>query len=284
MGSYTVSADEGGTSGLFTSLAAAQSSSMCTATTQYPDATSGNFVVNPGDATVFYGVFYGTGKVGSYGFGGRAGGVSGAGWFDMSPTFSNGALTNMTANYSGTGGTNGSNQRNFNIVQCNVNASANTVGLTPNILTPYSGGQANVSLGNSAICAAWFPQGNMVNITSTPANGVTAQAGQVNETATESSFGSMSGGTTYDNSMSFAGTTVNPVTSMTYTYSGTGTSSDGTSTILSTTPSLYGAFLTQNSTGEWAAVNIPMVGSSGTVSIVVNGQTIASYTYSGLPQ
>jgi hypothetical protein len=202
----------------------------------------------------------------------------------MSPSFSNYALSNMTVNYSGTGGTNGSNQNNFNIAQCNVNASANTVGLTANVLTPYSGGQANVSLGNGPICAAWFPQGTMVNISSTPAPGIAALAGQVNSTSSSSSFGSMSGGTTYDNTMSFAGTTVKPVANMAYTYSGTGTSSDGTSTALSTTPSLYGAFLTQNANGEWAAVNLPMPGSSGTVALTVNGQTIASYTYSGLPQ
>jgi hypothetical protein len=281
-GSYTVNGNESATMGIFTSLAAAQGSQMCNSATQFQNPTSVNFTVQPDAAAVFYAVFFSNKSAGSYGFGGMQGGTRGAGWFDMNPSFANNGLSGMTVAYSGTGGTNGSNQNNFNIVSCNV--GANTVGLTANILTPYSGGQAGVSIGNGPICAAWLPQGTMVNFASTPVSGVTAQAGQVNESSSASSFGNMSSGTTYANTMSFAGVGATAGMQMAYTYTGTGTSSDGTSVTLGSAPSTYGAFLTQNAQGQWAAVNLPIVGTSGTVSIAVNGQTVASYTYTGVMQ
>lgn len=233
-----------------------------------------NFTVAPYSAVVKWAAFYGTNSKQSIGFGGLPSGTSGQGWFDLSPQFvdnrqwaTNQQFLNMTVNYSGTGGTNGSNPNSFNLVACNVGSSS--VGLTSNILTPYSVGlSSSVQYGIGApICAAWFPQGDMVTIASTPQNGVTPTAGQKN-----------------GSSFSFAGTGATQGMTMSYQFQGTGTVYDNTVVSVSTTPG-SGPFLTQNAQGQWAVVNIPTFpAASGGVLNLLLGNTpgspiVASYDF-----
>ncbi len=263
-GSYT--ADISGVQ-ISPSFAAAIGSPACNATLAV--GGSANFTVPAYGSTVLWASFYGSnknqfGQSFSIGFGGAPGGQGGAGWFDLTPNFQGGGsvsnLANITSSYDGTGGTNGSNQNNFNLVACNQNAAAGTVGLTDNILTPYSSGWTNGPTYQpfQPICAAWFPQGTMVTsgLSVTPQQGVTTQAAQVN------------GGT-----VSFAGTGFKP--GMTISYQNTATSDpamDPQAVIpLSNVPN-NGPFLTVNSAGQWAAVNIP---NGGYVNLIL-GTTLSS--------
>jgi hypothetical protein len=236
---------------LSTSFSAAAQTPACWSKEGSTNKVQQNFTVPAFGSTVVWASFWGYNANGygqplPIGFGGAPSGTRGAGWFDLTPNFGSknqySNLVNITVNYSGTGGTNGSNQNNFNLVDCNV--GANTVGLTPNILTPYSSGQAQGMTYQAfqPICAAWFPQGTMVtNFSSTPQSGVTAKSAQVN------------GGT-----VSFAGTGYQ--SGMTISYQNFGTSDPAMNPNavipLSSIPG-SAPFLTVNSAGEWAAMNIP---------------------------
>lgn len=272
-GSYTIANGLPNSVQLSNSFYQATQTPACQGQLGSNNTVSSNFTVPAFGSTVMWASFWG-GNVNSdgisfsIGFGGAANGTSGAGWFDLQPNFGGRDqitnLTNITTSYDGTGGTNGSNQNNFNLVDCNV--GANTVGLTPNILTPYSGSwtQGPTYQAFQPICAAWFPQGAMVtDFSSTPQSGVTAKAAQVN------------GGT-----VSFAGTGYQ--SGMTISYQNVGTSDpamDPNAVIpLATTPG-SAPFLTVNSAGEWAAMNIP---NGGNVNLLLgsslNSPIIATYS------
>ncbi len=253
-GSITIPKELGASVQLANSFGALQGTPACSMSQGSPQEFGQNFTVPAFGSTVLWLAFNGYdmtpefGSPYSIGLGGEPSGQGGAGWFDLLPSFQGQPtlnLSNITTSYNGTGGTNGSNQNNFNLVACDANANAQTVGLTPSILTPYSGGAANGPTYQpfQPICAAWFPQGTMVTsgLSVTPQQGVTTQAAQVN------------GGT-----VSFAGTGYKP--GMTISYQNTSTSDpamDPQAVIpLSNVPN-NGPFLTVNSAGEWAAVNIP---------------------------
>ena len=268
-GSITIPKYLGASVQLTNSFDALAGTPACTMTQGPNQQFQQNFTVPAFGSTVLWLSFSGYdtkpefGSDYSIGLGGEPSGQGGAGWYDMLPWFEGEPTLNLsqiTTSYNGTGGTNGSNQSNFNLVACNADANAETVGLTPSILTPYSGGAANGPTYQpfQPICAAWFPQGTMVNsgLSSTPQQGMTVSAAQVN------------GGT-----VSFAGTGY--TSGMTVSYQNTATSDpamDPQAVIpLSTTPS-NGPFLTVNAAGEWAAVNIP---NGGVVNLII-GTTLSS--------
>lgn len=265
-GSYTIPSNLGEYLQVFDTLSEAQAAYGCTGQANGVAAPSGassaNFTVQPYSANVMWAVAYGKGSNYVMGFGGAPNGTRGAGWYDMGFDFNpmNGNVESLTANYSGTGGTNGSNQDNFNLVACNV--GTDTVGLTSNVITPYSSGQSTISLGGYAppVCAAWMPQGTMVNFNSTPSGGVTAQAAQVN-----------------GSTVSFAGNGATSGMVMAYQVQGTSDPAYDPNAIiqLAITPG-SAPFLTVNAAGEWAALNIPNPG-TGLVNLLANGQVIASW-------
>ena len=272
-GSYTIANGLPSAVQLSNSFSQAKQTPACYGNLASGNTVSNNFTVPAFGSTVMWASFYGNndnsdGISFSIGFGGAANGTRGAGWFDLKPNFGGKALTanltNITTSYQGTGGTNGSNQNNFNLVACKV--GSNTVGLTPNILTPYSSSwtQGPTYQAYQPICAAWFPQGTMVtNFSSTPQSGVTTTSAQVN------------GGT-----VSFAGTGYQ--SGMTISYQNFGTSDPAMNPNavipLATTPGIA-PFLTVNSAGEWAAMNIP---NGGNVNLLLgssqNSPIIATYS------
>jgi hypothetical protein len=248
---------------------------------------SGNFNVLPFQQEVMWVVVAPTNGASNFAnyfsIGGQPGGAKGAGWYDFSPNL-NGTTNfkNITSVYSGTGGTNGSNQYNFNIVNCVTNSNG-TVTTGTNILSPYSGGQMSGPTygSNAAMCFAWFPQGNMIsNYTSTGAQGTTVQAAQLNNW-------SENGGNSLTNqnwsasgtNISFAGTATGTLNNVSYVITGTGTSIDGVSNSLGGGIGSGAGFVQSSATNAWAAVNLPLSGSNGILTLTVNGAAVASYTY-----
>jgi len=294
-GSVTVPDELSANAQIFPSYQAAQFAQGCgRAEIQSSPGYTYNFTVLPNSSAVFWGVFGGVDvnaitSSHNIGFGGLASGTSGQSWYDLRLSLTaTESFSALVPSYSGTGGTDPAtnNQNGFNLVQCNT-ANGN-VELTDVILTPYS--QTTTSTSNiyswgQPICAGWLPEGQMVNITSTPGStGVVANAGQIN-----------------GNTISFAGTangpipSVNPgingaITGMSATYAGTGTQYDGTSTLVASLPN---AALVQAANNAWSAINLPMPGTSGTISLTITTlllvypagtlqptvTTIASYSY-----
>lgn len=245
-----------------------------------------DFYVSPFQQVVMWAVIAPTqdksGFANYFSIGGAPSGQRGAGWFDFSPNLNgNSNYVNTTSVYSGTGGTNGSNQNNFNITNCVTSNGTVTPGT--NILTPYSRGQASgPTYGqDQAMCFAWFPQGTMTtNYTATGAQGTTVQAAQINRWS-ESGGNSLTGQTftASGTTISFAGTSTGPLTNVAYVITGTGTSVDGVVTSLGSGIGSGAGFVQSAATNDWAAVNLPLAGSTGLLTLTVNGQAVASYAY-----
>lgn len=266
IGSITVPTGLAANVQIFTSQAAAGLAQGCgRSETMTAPGYSINFTVAPNQSTTFWAVLGGVDYnaiLDSHviGFGGLPSGTSGQGWYDMQLNLSaTESFQSVIPNYSQTGGTNGSNQNNFNLVECNT-ANGN-VALTGKILTPYTWANATAPAykWGDPICAAWAPQGTMVQATVYPQPTVAATAAQINGP-----------------SISFAGTaSVSIQGGMTVMYQDAGY--DNTGTWYTTNNGGYGT--TYQSGNEWAVVNIPLYGTSGTVYLACNGTTIATYTY-----
>lgn len=247
-----------------------------------------NFTVQPYSSTYFWVVLGGVdynaiGDSHDIALGGLPSNTPGQGWYDMKLSLSaTESFDGLQANYKGTGGTNGSNQNNFNLVACETNAASGTVDLTSTILTPYSSVDTNgPSYGwGDPVCSGWFPQGEMVWFDNmgqwggmSPAGAYTVAA-QVNE-----SINGFAG----DDTISFAGAGgqfIDTSVGMSVVYSGTGSSMDGQTTDLGTEPNGQGAFYSVFPDEEWAAVNIPFSGyDSGTVTLYSGSTALASYSW-----
>ena len=98
--------------------------------------------------------------------GGLPSGIPRQGWYDLQLSLTaTESFNGLQANYEGTGGTNGSNQNNVNLVQCDTNG-------------PWYGW-------SDPVCAGWFPQGEMVSFDHLSSPGpLMATAAQINPDAT----------------------------------------------------------------------------------------------------
>lgn len=251
-----------------------------------------NFTVQPYSSTFFWVVLGGVdynaiGDSHNIAFGGLPSNTPGQGWYDMELSLTaTESFSGLQANYEATGGTNGSNQNGFNLVGCDTNTAAGTVGLSSNILTPYSSGDTNGPWygWGDPVCAGWFPQGPMVSFNNM---GQTAamtfptmytSAAQVNY-----NINGFSG----DDTISFAGGFGDQNIyylngGMSYTITGDGLSNDGVNVPLASQPNGQAPFYTIDSDGQWAAVNIPFYQfDSGTVTLYNGTVPIASYSWTG---
>ena len=252
---------------VFTSLAAAQNAQGCgRAENMTAPGYSLNFSVAPQSTNVYYAMLGGVdynaiGDSHNIAFGGLPSNTPSQGWYNLELSLTaTESFNGLQANYEGTGGTNGSNQANFNLVACNT--ANNAVNLTDNILTPYSVGDTNgPSYGWGApICAAWLPQGEMVDFSSYPTNGVAANAAQVNG-ATMSLAGSSTFALNATNvAIRYAG--MSNITQNGYVSIGTN-----------------GINLIQASNGDFAITGVPLLGTSGEIQFITGGQTFAFYAF-----
>lgn len=243
-----------------------------------------NFSVAPYSSIYFWVVLGGVdynaiGDSHNIALGGLPSGIPGQGWYDMQLSLTaTESFNGLQANYEGTGGTNGSNQNNFNLVQCDTNTSAGSVNLTSTILTPYSTSDTNGPWygWNDPICAGWFPQGEMVSFDNLSAPGLLmATAAQINPNANG-----------FDQTtISFAGNGGAYITAMNQglwvKYENTGTPMDGQVVQLPMTPNGDGAFYSLSSNGDWAAVNIPLYGTAGGTIYIGSSTVFASYSWQG---
>lgn len=249
-----------------------------------------NFTVQPYSSTYFWVVLGGVdynaiGDSHDIAFGGLPSNTPGQSWYDMKLSLSaTESFDGLQSNYEGTGGTNGNGQNGFNLVGCDTNAAAGTVGLSSQVLTPYSSRDTNGPWygWGDPVCAAWLPQGPMV-----PFDNMGQWAGMtfptMYTTAAQVNYGI--NGFAGDDTISFAGEFGDQNTGyldggMSYTISGDGLSNDGVNVPLGTQPDGQGAFYVIDPDGQWAAVNIPFSGSTGGTVTLYNGPIpIASYTW-----
>ena len=252
---------------VFTSYAAALNAQGCgRAENMTAPGYSLNMQVAPQSTNVYYAMLGGVdynaiGDSHNIAFGGLASGTANQGWYNMKLSLSTTeSFSGLQANYQGTGGTNGSNQSNFNLVACNT-ANGN-VNLTDNILTPYSSSDTNGPWygWDAPICAAWLPQGQMVDFQSWPTNGVTANAAQVN-------------GTT----LSFAGSSTFVLSGSTLAIRYVGITSNPQENGF--VPIGNGINLATASNGDWAVTGIPLLGTGGGVQLLTGSTVFAQYGY-----
>lgn len=251
-----------------------------------------NFTVQPYSSTYFWVVLGGVdynaiGDSHNIAFGGLPSNTPGQSWYDMELSLSaTESFNGLQANYEGTGGTNGNGQNGFNLVGCDVNSSAGTVGLSSNILTPYSKGDTNgPSYGwGDPVCAGWLPQGPMV-----PFDNMGQWAGMTFPTmyTTAAQINYNINGFSGDDTISFAGQFGDQNTGyfsgeMSYTITGNGLSNDGVNVPIASEPDGENPFYFIDPDGQWTAANIPFYQyDSGTVTLYNGTTPIASYTWNG---
>lgn len=230
------------------------------------------FTVQPGETAIFWaalgGVDYNMLDTShNIGVGGLPTQVAGQdSWFDFNITLGlSEGFQQLQVQYDGTGGTDlsTSGQNNFNVLPCTNTGGYLSVGLY--VLTPYSSGWTTGPTYETGdpVCLGWAPQGEMVAFAANDVPGYQVNAAQLN----------------YPNVIDFAGTFTGPMDSMSavYTWIDSG--------VVAQTVDLQYSTEFQDGTpwwfirgNQWGAINLPVAAAQQSVTLMINGSALATYT------